>query len=82
MGTMRAILTTKYGPPEVLRIQEVDRPVPRSHEMLIGMSRRDVKEEMSSLRYKDPDRMKIGGLQGPAQPLKTLRLQKYAAIFV
>jgi NADPH:quinone reductase-like Zn-dependent oxidoreductase len=32
---MKAIVCTEYGPPEVLQIQEVDRPTPRDNEVLI-----------------------------------------------
>lgn len=32
---MRAVKTTKYGPPEVLQIVETDSPVPKSNEVLI-----------------------------------------------
>jgi NADPH:quinone reductase-like Zn-dependent oxidoreductase len=32
---MRAIVCTKYGPPDVLELQEVERPVPKDHEVLI-----------------------------------------------
>jgi NADPH:quinone reductase-like Zn-dependent oxidoreductase len=33
--TLRAIICTKYGPPEVLKIQEVARPKPRENEILV-----------------------------------------------
>jgi NADPH:quinone reductase-like Zn-dependent oxidoreductase len=33
--TMRAVVWTAYGPPEVLRLQEVGRPAPRDHEVLV-----------------------------------------------
>lgn len=35
MEKMKAVFTTKYGPPEVLKIVEVDKPVPRANELLV-----------------------------------------------
>ena len=32
---MRAVVYDRYGPPEVLRLEEVDRPVPREDEVLV-----------------------------------------------
>src|SRR6186997_3068085 len=34
---MRAVVHDRYGPPEVLRVAEVDRPVPNEEEVLVDV---------------------------------------------
>jgi len=34
---VKAIVNTKYGPPDVLRLEEIEKPNPRGDEVLVGV---------------------------------------------
>ena len=50
---MKAIVCTAYGPPEVLQFQEVDKPTPRDHEVLIRVHATSVHRGDSRMRGLD-----------------------------
>lgn len=50
---MRAVVYDRYGPPEVLRIEEVDRPVPKDNEVLIRIRAATVSRTDTGLRSAD-----------------------------
>ena len=47
---MKAVVCTKYGPPEVLQIQEVEKPVPKGDEVLVKVYATSVSAADSRVR--------------------------------
>ena len=47
---MKAIVCTKYGPPEVLQLKEVAKPTPRDNEVLIRLYTTTVKAGNCEIR--------------------------------
>ena len=67
METMKAIACTKYGPPDVLKIVEYERPVPQDDEVLIKIHATSVtnsdifiRGSQIPLRFRIPMRLMIG----------------------
>ena len=51
---MRAVICTKYGPPEVLQMQEVRKPQPKDHEVLIKVYATSAHVGDTRIRKVDP----------------------------
>ena len=68
---MRAIVYTKFGPPEVLQLQEVEKPSPKAHEVLIKIHATTVVKE-------DPDMRASPGFNGLFKPRHPILGQELA----
>ena len=63
---MRAVVQDRYGPPDVLRIEDVDQPVPKSDEVLIRVRASTVSQTDTHVRAAHPFFWRlIGGFQRP-----------------
>jgi len=63
---MKAVVQDRYGPPEVLRIEEVERPVPKDDELLIRVHASTVSQTDTHARRPDPFLWRLAfGLRRP-----------------
>ena len=70
MVSMKAIRYQKYGPPDVLQMQEVDKPVPKENQVLIKIHASSINAVDYHSRRAKPFiiRPMLGGLLGPKDP--------------
>ena len=68
---MKAIVYTKFGPPEVLHLQEVEKPTPKVNEVLIKIYATTVVKE-------DPDMRASPGINGFLKPRNPILGQELA----
>ena len=74
---MRAIVYDRYGPPDVLRLENVERPVPKDDEVLVKVcattvNRFDVHPREANRRGGMAVTLRsclVSGLRGPRQPV-------------
>lgn len=54
MTILKAVVYTKYGPPEVLQLKEVAKPIPKENEVLIQIKVTDLTPADCAMRRADP----------------------------
>jgi len=70
---MKAIVFTKYGPPEVLRLTEVEKPIPQDNEVLVKTYAASVNPTDWRLMRADPSFLRLmGGLLKPKPKFQIL----------
>src|SRR4030043_1260719 len=68
---MKAVIYTKFGPPEVLHLKEVEKPTPKANEVLIKIVATSVVKE-------DPDMRASPGFNGFLKPRNPILGQELA----
>ena len=72
---MRAVVHDRYGPPEVLRLEEVERPVPKDGEVLVKVHATSVTRSDCGFRAADPFFARVfTGLRRPKRRIPGMEL--------
>jgi NADPH:quinone reductase-like Zn-dependent oxidoreductase len=72
---MKAVVAHRYGPPDVLRIEDIERPVPRDNEVLVKVHASTVTRSDCGFRGADPFFTRFFmGLRRPKQPIVGMEL--------
>lgn len=66
---MKAMVYTQYGPPEVLQLKEVAKPIPAADEVLIKLQAVSVNRSDWEALIGSPLYARIGGLRKPRRPI-------------
>src|SRR2546428_12970125 len=67
---LKAAVCTRYGPPEVLQVKEVEKPTPRDNQVLIRIFATTVTSGDVRLRKADPFIVRFfAGLTSPKRPI-------------
>lgn len=67
---MKAVVYTEYGPPDVLRIEEIEQPTPKGHQVLVKVHAASINAGDYRVRNGRPlvIRPMLGGLRKPREP--------------
>jgi len=69
-ATMRAVTARRYGPPDVLRVEELPRPEPQRGEVLVRVGAVAVSRADAAMRAADPAVARLAaGLRRPRNPV-------------
>jgi NADPH:quinone reductase-like Zn-dependent oxidoreductase len=72
---MRAVVYDRYGPPEVLRLEEVERPVPKDDEVLVRVHATTVTRTDIGMRSAEPVIVRlVSGLRRPRNRILGMEL--------
>ena len=72
-ATMRAVVHDRYGPPEVLRVEEIPRPVPEADQVLVRVHASTVTQTDCHMRRARPYIWRLMlGLRRPKRRTRTL----------
>ncbi|MCB0681612.1 MAG: NAD(P)-dependent alcohol dehydrogenase, partial [Saprospiraceae bacterium] len=67
---MKAIIAEQYGPPEILQLREVDRPVPKAGEVLVKVHATTVNRTDCGILWGKPFIVRFfTGLTKPKRPI-------------
>jgi NADPH:quinone reductase-like Zn-dependent oxidoreductase len=78
---MRAVVHDRYGPPEVMRLEDVERPVPKDDEVLVRVCASTVTRSDTALRSAEYGFTRaFTGLRGPKQRIAGMELAGFIEV--
>ena len=73
---MKAVVYTRYGPPDVLELKDVPKPIPKENEILIKNHATTVNR--TDCGFRDPKPIVVRFVSGPFRPKRTILGSEFA----